>query len=85
MVVIKWVDCISAQMPLINANLDVYSEVKTRNVGLVHLHPYFVYVSSKGSEHSPEPLLLTDAISKKILCTGLYIIGILSSHIVAKC
>ena len=43
----------------------------------LHLHPYFGYASSEGSRESahidsPEPSLLSEAISTKILCACSY-------------
>ena len=56
------------QMLLTNAHAVVKSEARGLTFGLsLHLHPYFVYVSSKCTF---EPSLLTDAISTKISCTG---------------
>ena len=54
-----------AQMPLINAHADVSNGERGLDFGLsLHLHPFFVYVSSKAltSLHicadSPDPSLL---------------------------
>ena len=56
---------------LINIYADVSSDANGLNFGLsIHLHPYFVYASNKGL---PESLLLADAISTKISCTGRYL------------
>ena len=45
------------QMPLLNAHADLFSWTRGLMFGLsLHLHPYFVYVSSEGcgeSEHMP--------------------------------
>ena len=55
-------------------------EARGLNFGLsLHVHPYFVYVSSGGCGESvqctdsPEPPLLADAISTEISCTGPHI------------
>ena len=40
----------------------------------LHLHPYFVYVSSKALvSHSPEPSFFGDTISTRIMCAGPYV------------
>ena len=41
------------QIPLINADTDISSKVRGLNFGLsLHLHPYFLNASSKGSGKS---------------------------------
>ena len=54
---------------LIYAHADKPSKAKGLNYGLSILQPYFVYVNSEGCGVS-EHLLLTDAISMGISCTG---------------
>ena len=63
----------------LNAHAKISSGVKDLYFGLsLYLHPYFVYVSNKGSDDfvhcagSPEPSLLSDSISTKISCAGSY-------------
>ena len=54
------------QMSVINTHADISRKASGLRFGLsLHLHQYFVYVSSEGSAesvHSPEPSLLADAI-----------------------
>ena len=46
-----------------NAFAHVYSKARSLNFVLsLHLHPYSVYVSSKGSGDSAESLMLSEAI-----------------------
>ena len=49
-----------AQMPQINVNAELSSEVRCLNFGLIlHLHPYFVYASSDDSGASVHMRRLT--------------------------
>ena len=58
-----------AQGSLIIAHVDVSSEARDLIFCLsLHLHPYSMYTSYKGSGES-EPSLLAAAISTKISCT----------------
>ena len=58
------------------AHTDVSSKIKGLQFGLsLHLHPYFVYGSSEGSDesaHMPETSLLAYVISAKISYAGPY-------------
>ena len=54
------------QMPLINAHAVVSSGARGLNFGLsLHLHPYFVYASSKGSGKSAHKGRLTEAFAAR--------------------
>ena len=54
-------------------SFSVFSKARDRKFGLsLHLHPYFVYVSSEGPGE-PEHSMLANAISTKVSCAGPYI------------
>ena len=62
------------QTPLINAHDYTYSNARGLKFGLsLHQHPYFVYARGQGCgesapmRDSPEPLLLSDAMSTRNL------------------
>ena len=66
-----------AQKPPVIAHVKVSFEARSLNLGLsCHLHPDFVYASSKGSGESaefadsPEPLLLFNPYKPSILFMG---------------
>ena len=65
-------------MPPLNTQADIFSGARVLNNGpCLHLHPCFVYASSKGSILCKwagllEPLLLNNAMNTKILCAYVY-------------